>query len=117
MRKIPKRDPDQLALILEAAQEAQQYSRSLAKPAFVHNRVLQLAIERLLQNIGEAASHLSEQCRIENAHIPWGNMIGMRHRLVHDFAAIDLDIVWDTVQNSLPPLIVDLEKLMNEEFG
>ncbi len=117
MRLNPKNDPDQLAHMLAAAQEAQGFAYSLTKPAFQENRVLQLAIERLVQNIGEAASHLSEQFKREHVHIPWAKMIGMRHRLVHDFAAVDLDIIWDTVQYSLPPLIADLQRLMDEEFA
>lgn len=114
MRKSPKNDPDQLRHILAAAQEAQQYSYGLAKPVFDDNRVIQLAIEKLLQNIGEATSHLSDQFKSKHDHIPWAKMISMRHRLVHDFAAVDLDIIWDTVQNSLPSLIADLERIMDD---
>ena len=44
----------------------------------------------------------------------WAKMIGMRHRLVHDYDAVDLDVVWDTVNFSIPPLIADLERILEE---
>ena len=112
MRKNPKNDPDQLSHILAAAQEAQQFSNDLTRQAFDDNRVMQLAVEKLVQNIGEAASHLTYQFKSQHDHIPWAKMIGMRHRLVHDFAAVDLDVIWDTVKNGLPPLIADLERIL-----
>ena len=111
MRKNPKNDPDQLSHIIEAAQEAQQFSNDLTRQAFDDNRVMQLAVEELVQNVGEAASHLAYQFKSQQDQIPWAKMIGMRHRLVHDFAAVDLDVIWDTVQNGLPSLIADLERI------
>jgi len=44
--------------------------------------------------------------------IPWDDMIGMRHRLVHAYFDIDLDILWKTAQEDLPPLIVELERIV-----
>ena len=74
---------------------------------------MQLAIEKLVQNIGEAAGQLTVEFTSTHNQIPWAKMIGMRHRLVHDFAAVDLDIIWDTVQNSIPSLIADLESILD----
>lgn len=114
MKRRPKNDPDQIGHIVAAAQEAQRFLYGHTRQAYGDNRVLQLAIEKLAQNIGEAASNLTDQFKSKHDHIPWAKMIGMRHRLVHDFTAVDLDVVWDTVQNSLPPLIADLERILDE---
>jgi uncharacterized protein with HEPN domain len=71
---------------------------------FVHGLV------RLVGVIGEAASKVSKPTRAEIDYIPWADIIGMRMRLVHDYFDIDLDIVWATVQTSLPDLIGKLER-------
>jgi uncharacterized protein with HEPN domain len=59
---------------------------------------------RHLQIIGEAASKLPEEVRNLAPDIPWHKIIGMRNILVHDYFAIDLDAVWNTVQRDIPSL-------------
>ena len=117
MKRHPENDADQLELMLAAAQEALRLLNGHSRQAFDNDRILQLAVEKLVQNIGEAASNLSEQFKTEHEHIPWSKMTGMRHRLVHDFHAVDHEIVWDTGVNSLPELIADLDKILDEDFG
>ena len=102
MKKSPRNDPDQLGHVLAAAREVQRLSYGLTKQAFDDNRVMQLAIEKLVQNIGEAASHLTDQFKSKHDRFPWTRMIGMRHRLVHDFAAVDSDVLWATVTETFP---------------
>jgi uncharacterized protein with HEPN domain len=60
--------------------------------------------------LGEAASHVSQQGQIELPEIPWKDIIGMRHRLVHGYRTRSTAIVVDTVHNHLPPLIAALEE-------
>lgn len=114
MKRSPENDPDQLGRILAAAREVQQILYGHTKPAFDNNRVLQLAVEKLVQNIGEAASYLTDQFKSERDHIPWAKMIGMRHRIVHDYDAVDIDVVWDTVDTSIPTLIAELERILDD---
>ena len=116
MRRIPENDLDQIRRILAAAQETRRYSNDTTRQMFHEDRVLQLAVERLVQNIGEAASQLTDDFISARDHIPWAKMVGMRHRLVHDFASVDLDIIWDTVQNSLPTLIAELERMLEYDL-
>lgn len=47
--------------------------------------------------------------------IPWSDVIGMRNRLVHTYFEINLDLVWETVQHDLPPLIADLKEILATE--
>jgi uncharacterized protein with HEPN domain len=115
MTKRPENDADRLGQILAAAQEARHVLEGHTKQTFAENRMLQLAVEKLAQNIGEAASHLSNQFKSEHDHIPWAKMIGMRHRLVHDFHAVDQDVVWDTVNDSIPPPIVELQQILETD--
>ena len=66
---------------------------------------LRLALAHLLQIAGEAAGRVSPQFRANHSSVPWRAIIGMRHKVVHDYLNVDYDIVWDTVANELPDLI------------
>jgi uncharacterized protein with HEPN domain len=71
---------------------------------------LQLALVRLIEIIGEAATRVSKETRAACPIIPWDDVIGMRNKLIHGYDSVDLDILWDTVTDDLPPLIEELEK-------
>jgi uncharacterized protein with HEPN domain len=72
------------------------------------------ALVRLISVIGEAASKLGDDVRSEFREIPWSDMVGMRNRLIHAYFDINLDILWATVQDSLPVLIRLLESALVE---
>ena len=78
------------------------------------NRVLQLALTRLIEIVGEAANRVSPAARQNVTTIPWAAIIGMRNRLVHGYDVIDYDLLWDTVVIDLPPLIASLERIVGE---
>lgn len=63
------------------------------------------ALVHLLSVIGEAANKVSPGTRLELDGIPWPDLVGMRNRLIHAYFDINLDILWETVENSLPSLI------------
>ena len=63
--------------------------------------------------IGEASKRISEPTRKTLTTIPWTAISGMRNRLVREYEEIDLDITWDTIFNSLPLLILELEKIIS----
>ncbi|MCK4829083.1 DUF86 domain-containing protein, partial [bacterium] len=67
---------------------------------------------RLLEVIGEAARGITIEFRSEHSELPWKSMIGMRDRLIHSYFDVNLDVVWETVTNDLPPLIEKLEKIL-----
>jgi uncharacterized protein with HEPN domain len=69
-------------------------------------------LAHLLQVIGEAARKVSEDFRHRRPGVPWRAIVGMRHRIVHDYMAVDFDVVWDVVTNDLSVLINELSKLM-----
>ena len=62
--------------------------------------------------MGEAAGRVSAAARVEWPEIPWQDIVAMRHRLIHGYFDIDLDIVWNTVRDDLPPLAEQLEKAL-----
>ncbi|WP_288052421.1 DUF86 domain-containing protein [Pseudothermotoga sp.] len=79
---------------------------------FKENELIQVWFLRHLQIIGEAASKLPEEVRNLAPDIPWHKIIGMRNILVHDYFAIDLDVVWNTVQRDIPSLEPAVEALL-----
>lgn len=79
------------------------------REALAQDRVLQLALTRLVEIIGEAANRVSVATQKATAAIPWAEIIGMRNRLIHGYDVIDYDVLWDTITHDLPPLIKALE--------
>jgi uncharacterized protein with HEPN domain len=73
---------------------------------------LQLALVYLVQTIGESARRGTEETRAQHPEIPFRQIIGMRHKVVHDYMAVDLDIVYSLVTVDLPPLIGALAKII-----
>jgi uncharacterized protein with HEPN domain len=98
------RDPkERLRDILEAIAYIERYA-ARGRQAFEKDELIQNWFVRHLQIIGEAAYALPEELRDQRPDIPWTEIIGMRHILVHDYFVIDIDIVWDAVEQDLPPL-------------
>jgi len=110
--------PDDAALLLDmliAARKISDRIRSRTREAFHADDVVQDAVIRQLQTIGEAASQVTPGFREAHPEIPWSETIGMRHRLVHDYRRINLDVVWHTATNDVPMLIALLEPLVPPE--
>ena len=101
--------------MIEAAREAQDFARGHVRSDLDSNRMLALALVRLIEIIGEAASRVSEETRAHVPNIPWTFVVAMRNRLIHGYFDIDLDRVWDTVSDDLPPLIVAVEAALGAE--
>ena len=76
--------------------------------------VLAAALERFVEVVGEAASKVSGTTVESAPHIAWREIVGMRHRLVHGYASVDHDIVWDVTTSDLPDLISKIEALLAE---
>ncbi len=72
------------------------------------DRLLALAVIRLLEVVGEAAARTSSATRSALPGIPWSQIIAMRNRLIHAYADVDLNIVWIVVRRDLPPMIAEL---------
>lgn len=74
--------------------------------------VLAAALERFIEVVGEAANKVSDATRENAAEIPWREIVGMRNRLVHGYAADDHDIVWDVVSGDLVDIVAHPEALL-----
>ena len=72
-----------------------------------------LSLMKLVEIVGEAASQITDGGQAVAPDIPWADIVGMRHRLVHAYFDINLDILWQTVRHDLPPLITILEQTLD----
>ena len=100
--------------MLEHAREAVDLAAGESRKGLRSNRVLELALTRLVEITGEAAARVSPAGQARYPQIPWPEIIGLRNRLVHGYDAVDLDILWDILQFDLPPLIAALEGILGE---
>jgi uncharacterized protein with HEPN domain len=98
--------------MLDRAKEAVDLLVGKEKADLSGNRVLELALVRLVEIVGEAANRLPVEDQLYYPSIPWKEIVGMRNRLVHGYDAIDLDVLWDTVLIDLPQLIEELERIL-----
>ena len=98
--------------MLDFAREARDMMSAKTRAQLDENRMLQLAVLLLLQRIGEAARRVSEEGRAAHPQVPWAQIVGMRHHLMHDYTKIDLDVVWQAATESVPDLIAALETVL-----
>lgn len=88
------------------------YVRNTTRDQFRQNLLQQDGVIRQLEIIGEAARRVSSEVKETFPDIPWSQMVGIRNRLSHAYFEVDLDIVWDTVQDDLPPLESQIESVI-----
>lgn len=101
--------------MLEAAKEALSFTRGKQRKDLDSDRMLTLSIIKAIEMIGEAASKVTEESRNLHPEVPWSSIIAMRNRLIHVYFDVNLDRVWDTITDDLPPLIAILETVMSKE--
>jgi uncharacterized protein with HEPN domain len=98
--------------MLDHGREALALAQGKTRADLDSDRLLELALIRLLEVVGEAASRVpDEECALY-PEIPWPQIIGLRNRLIHGYDAVDLDILWQIIQVDLPPLVSVLETIL-----
>jgi uncharacterized protein with HEPN domain len=108
---MPKDDRVYMGHILDTARKAHEKVRGKDRAAFDADENLRLAMAHLLQIIGEAAGRLSPEFRERHPEVPWKAIVGMRHKVVHDYMNVDYNVVWRTATEELPVLLSLLERL------
>jgi uncharacterized protein with HEPN domain len=97
-----------LKQMLDHATEAIAMAEGRSRLDLDSNRMLELALVRLIEIVGEAANRVSAPTRESMPQIPWRQLVGMRNRVVHGYDSVDRQVLWDTVTTDLPPLCEDL---------
>ena len=110
--QLPERDRVRLEHMLSSARSAARLAAGRRRDDLDADEMLRLALIHTLAIIGEAASQVSPESRSKLRAVPWSQIVGMRHRLIHGYFDVDLDRVWDTVVHYVPSLIEELEAIL-----
>jgi uncharacterized protein with HEPN domain len=100
--------------VLESIKKIDKSTKTLTLKAFIKDVDIQDAIVRRLEVIGEATKHVPQEIKKKYPDIPWRETAGMRDKIVHDYFKINLEIVWNIVQNDLNPLKKQIKQLLKE---
>lgn len=94
--------------IHEAIQKIERYVDGLTAEQFRHDEKTADAVVRNLEIIGEATNRLPEEFTSQYSNIEWRKIVGLRHRIVHEYFGVDLDIIWQIINADLPRFKTDL---------
>jgi uncharacterized protein with HEPN domain len=106
------REGHRIRHMLEAIERINQFMDNKAAVEFYADLMLQSAVIRQLEIIGEASAHLSESFKSEYPDIPWRKLKGMRNVLIHEYQKVSELTVWMTVREQLPKLQVQLSQVL-----
>lgn len=101
--------------ILESIDKILRYTSGLTRDTFDGDRKSVDAVVRNLEIIGEAANNLPKLYRDRHKQVEWRQIIGLRHRVIHEYFDVDADIIWAIVKNDLDPLKKQIVFLLDEE--
>lgn len=111
---------DYLAHMLEAARQIQAYTRDRSASDFLADRMLQDAVIRNIEVLGEAARRVLEVLPDAEARfpsVPFTAIYAMRNQLAHGYFSVDLDLVWSVIERDIPPLKQELERAAQQAQG
>jgi uncharacterized protein with HEPN domain len=102
---------------LNAAADAVGFVGLADQAQFNSDKMLQYAVIRCIEIVGEAAGKISRGFQSAHPETPWRDIVGMRHRLIHNYSDVRLDLVWGVVHDELPELIAVLRQLVPPDPG
>lgn len=105
---------DYLHDILQATDEILGFVDDMDFQAFRSDRRTNLAVIRALEIIGEAARHIPAIERRRHPQVPWQDMVAMRNKLIHQYFGVDFEVLWRTVQEDIPPLRDEIQRILAE---
>lgn len=112
---MSKDDLVRLRHMLDSAMEAVELIQGKSRADLDTNRVVSLALVRLLEIVGEAANRVTTATRLQYPDIPWSQIVSLRHRLIHGYDTINLDILWKILTDDLPALITQLKRIIKSQ--
>lgn len=111
---MSKDDQVYVGHMLDTARKVMEKVQGISREQFEKDENLRLALTHLIQVIGEAAARVSHQFCQSHPEIPWRAIVGMRHKVVHDYLNVDEEILWDTASQEMLPLLRQLERIVRE---
>jgi len=101
--------------VLDAISQIAKYTKNISYKDFVSNQMIQDAVIRQVEIIGEATKNLSKKIKEKYKDIPWRKMAGMRDKLVHGYFGVDLEAVWEAVEKDIPALRKRIKSIIGKE--
>lgn len=101
--------------IIQAISHIEIYTKRISQEKFCSQQMVIDAVIRNFEIIGEAAKHISKKTKSQYPEIPWRDMADMRNKVIHEYFGVDIDIVWETIEKSLPKLKRMLRKLLENK--
>ncbi len=98
--------------IIDSIEKIQRYTGNMTIKEFENNDMAIDAVVRNFEIIGEATGHLPDEMYVQYPEIPWYKMKAMRNIMAHEYFRVDLDIIWDTARDSLPPLVEEIKRIL-----
>lgn len=111
---IDQKNSLRLQHIVEAARHIANFINGVSKEEFESDYEKQSAVIRQFEIIGEAASKLTSEFTKQHNEIDWSKVVGMRHKMIHDYFDVDVNIVWTTALDDVPPLKEAVEKVLGD---
>jgi len=105
---------DYLQEIVDYAEKAMRFVQNVSFDDFGDNEEKIFAVVKTLEIIGEAARHLPKSMRDKYTSVPWKQVTGMRDKVTHEYFSVDLEVVWRTVHEDLPPLRDTAKKMLED---
>jgi uncharacterized protein with HEPN domain len=107
------RDLVRLEHMLKCCENIASFVKGKRKTQLAHSILLDSAVRHQLEILGEAANAISQKTQRELPNIPWKHIVGLRNRLIHEYFDIDHDIIWQTIKEGLPPLVLEIKKYLS----
>jgi len=102
---------DYIADIAESVRDIIDFTKGMSFDDFLIDKKTQYAVIRSLEIIGEAAKKIPDSIRENYPGVPWKQMAGTRDKLIHEYHGVDLAIIWAVVENELPKIKPEIDKL------
>lgn len=106
---------DYLQDILDTIESCEHFIEGMDFDEFVSDEKTTFAVRHALEIIGEATKHVPDEIRKDYPSVPWRKIAGTRDVLIHAYFGVDLNVIWNTVNERLPELKKDIEKILEEK--
>jgi len=100
--------------IFESCKYIQEFVEGMDFEQFLQDEKTSSAVIRKFEIIGEAAKNIPNSITEKYPHVPWKGMAGIRDRLIHGYFGVDYNIVWESIETDLPPLISAISQILND---
>jgi uncharacterized protein with HEPN domain len=110
---VSERDALYLEHVLQAIARIERFT-SGGRAAFFSDEMVQSAVVRQLEIVGEAVRNISAELKARETMVPWRNIAGTRDKLIHGYFSVKLDVVWNVVEQELPSLKQHVRRIIDQ---